>query len=62
MTPEKQQEIDALSIYDLLQAQRFAPVGDARFQGDEGTYRIDRLADLRSQDNAAYVRASKSLG
>ena len=62
MTPEKQQEIDALSILDLLRAQRYASVGDPRFKGAEGTYRMDRLADLRSRDNAAYVRASKSLG
>ncbi len=62
MTPEKKQEIDALSIHDLLQAQRFAPVGDPRFKGEEGTYRMDRLADLHSADNAAYVRASKSIG
>ena len=61
-TPEQKQEIDALSIHDLLKAQRFGPAGDSRFQGEEGAYRIDRLKDLRDADNAAYVRASKSLG
>ena len=61
MTPEKQQEIDALSMYDLLEAQLFAPIGDERFQGEEGRYRMQRLAKLRSADNAAYVQASKSL-
>jgi hypothetical protein len=61
MTPEKKQEIDSLSVYDLLSAQRYAPIGDERFQGQEGAYRIAVLALRRSQDNAAYVMASKRL-
>ncbi len=61
MTPEKKKEIDALSICALLEAQLFAPIGDERFQGEEGPYRMKRLAELRSADNAAYVQASKSL-
>lgn len=56
------QKIDALSVQELLSVQRFAPVGDPRFQGEEGQYRMARLAELRSQDNAAYVSASKSIG
>lgn len=62
LTPEKRAEIDALSIGELLYDQRFAPAGDPRFVGAEGDYRMKRLQQLRSQDPAAYVAASKCLG
>jgi len=62
MTPETKNAIDKLSIAELLGAQRFAPIGDPRFQGEEGQYRMERLAELRSQDGTAYVRASKTIG
>jgi len=55
-------KIDALTIFELLETHRFAPAGDERFQGEEGKYRVKRLAELRDKDNAAYVSASKSLG
>ena len=62
MTPELKSKIDSLSVEELLRTQRFAPTGDSRFQGEEGKYRMERLAKLRSKDNAAYVRASKNIG
>jgi hypothetical protein len=62
MTPEKKAEIDRLGVYTLLHDNRFAPIGDPRFQGEEGEYRMERLAYVRSLDNDAYVRASKDMG
>ena len=62
MTPERKEYIDTLSVYDLLSANRFAPIGDSCFQGEEGIYRGKRLAELRSKDAAAYVAASKAIG
>ena len=62
LTPEIKVQIDALSVYDLLYAHRFASVGDPCFQGEQGEYRMRRLAELRNQDNDAYVRASKDMG
>ena len=55
-------KIDSMTVKQLLSDNRFAAVGDIRFQGDEGEYRCRRLAELRSEDNDAYVRASKELG
>jgi hypothetical protein len=58
----RKRAIDGMTVDQLLFDQRFAPVGDPRFRGAEGEYRMKRLADLRSQDPAAYVSASKSIG
>lgn len=58
----KKEQIDRMTVRQLLLDHRFAPAGDPRFQGDEGDYRGKRLAELRSEDNDAYVRASKSIG
>jgi len=54
--------IDELSVEELLRQHRFAQVGDPRYQGEEGEYRMKRLTELRGQDNAAYVAASKRIG
>lgn len=62
MDEQTKAKIDALSVEELLRQHRFAPAGDPRYQGEEGDYRMKRLAELRSQDNAAYVAASKSIG
>ena len=62
MTPETKNRIDLMSIFELLEAQRYAPIGDPRFQGEEGKYRTTKLTELRDRDNVAYVRASKDLG
>lgn len=62
LSPEKKAEIDKLSMRALLYAQRFAPWDDPRFVGDEGEYRMKRLAELCDADPAAYTAASKSIG
>jgi len=62
MTPETKAQIDSYGVYRLLHDNRFAPIGDPRFQGEEGEYRMKRLAEVRAQDNDAYVRASKDMG
>lgn len=54
--------IDAQDIYALLHTHRFAPLGDPRFRGAEGDYRMKRLAELRAADPNEYVRVSKLLG
>lgn len=54
--------IDSKSLHELIQANRFAPVGDPRFQGESGTYWLARISELRSKDPEAYTQASKDVG
>jgi len=54
--------IDAKSVRELLYQVRYAPIGDEMFQGETGEYWMKRLVELRNQDGAAYVQASKSIG
>ena len=61
LTPENKAHIDELNVYDLLNGVRYAPVGDPWFQGETGAYWLKRLAELRNQDQGAYVSASKAL-
>ena len=61
MTPEQKAHIDSLSVHDLLEGVRYAPVGSPWFQGETGAYWMARLKELRSQDQGAYVSASKAL-
>ena len=62
LTPERQLYIDGLSYKQLLRVWRFAKVGDEMMQGDTGKYWGQRMSELKSQDPAAAVRASKELG
>lgn len=62
LTPEHKAYIDSCDIYTLLFRVRFAPVGDPWFQGETGAYWVKRLAEVRAQDNNAYVAASKDMG
>lgn len=62
MTPDQKTYIDSLSVEQLLEAQRNAPLGSPLFAGEVGTYRMKRLAELRAADNDAYVAASKRIG
>lgn len=62
LTPELKARIDSLSVFDLLERVRRAPIGDPTFQGEVGEYWLKRLAEKRSEDNAAYVAASKAIG
>lgn len=62
LTPESKAHIDSLSYESLLSRWRFAPVGDKWFQDETGKYWGQRMAELRAQDEAGAVRASKSLG
>jgi hypothetical protein len=62
MTMQEMDAVNALSVEELLRQVRFAPVGDPRFQGDRGEYRMNRLAELREQDPDAYTQASKNIG
>ena len=62
LTPENKAIIDRKDVYALLQGARFSPIGSAWFQDETGEYWLKRLSELRQQDNAAYVQASKDLG
>ena len=62
LTPERRAYIDSLPVATLLSRVRFAPVGDPWFQDETGDYWMKRLSEVRSQDNAAYVAASKDMG
>ena len=61
LTPENKEYINNLSHYELLSHWRFAPVGDKWFQGETGKYWGERMAELRSQNNAQAVQDSKAL-
>lgn len=62
LTPERKAAIDAMTMMELLSAIRFSPCGDIRFRGAHGDYIMSRYAELRRQDDAAHVQASKTLG
>lgn len=62
LTPELKQEIDNMDVEQLLYKWRFAKTGDPIMQDESGTYWGKRMAELRSQDNDAWVRASKNIG
>jgi hypothetical protein len=63
MTPEQKERIDRMDIEDLLRIWRFAAPGtEPLLQGQCGNYFSERMFGLRDKDNAAWVRASKSLG
>ncbi len=53
MNKQDKETIDNLTVEQLLRQHRFAPPGDARYQGEEGDYRMRRLAELRSADPGA---------
>ena len=61
LTPENKAHIDGLTYGQLLSQWRFAPVGDAWFQGETGDYWSKRMAELRDQ-GADHVGASKAAG
>jgi hypothetical protein len=61
LTPKLKAEIDSKTIYELLRGWRFAPAGASIFQGESGKYWGERMAELRKENNAAYVAASKAL-
>jgi hypothetical protein len=62
LTPELKNEIDLMGVYGLLHGVRFHRAGAECMQGESGEYWMKRLAELREQDNDAYVRASKDMG
>jgi hypothetical protein len=62
MDKATKEAIDKMTVQEMLRLHRFAPAGDLRFQGEEGDYRMARLAELRSEDPAAYTAASKNIG
>lgn len=62
LTDEVKRQIDCLDYVGLLSRWRFAPAGDAIFQGESGEYFSKRMAELRSKDPEGAVAASKMIG
>ena len=62
LTPELKIYIDQMNVYQLLYKVRFATIGDPLMTGKVGEYWLKRLAEVRDQDNGAYVSASKQMG
>jgi hypothetical protein len=62
LTEENKKIIDEKDIEDLLRGIRFSPVGNPWFQGETGKYWLKRYAELRLQDPAAHIAASKCIG
>lgn len=62
LTPKRKAAIDGMSYLQLLERWRFASIGDPWFQGETGEYWGKRMSELRKQDEAAHVAASKTLG
>ena len=62
MTPEQKAWIDSASLETLLENWRFAKSGDPLLQGETGEYYSKVMFARRDADNAAWVRASKSVG
>ena len=63
LTQENKLHIDALSYEQLLSRWRFAPAGDAWFQGETGKYWGERMNELRDQPGGQtrHVAASKAI-
>lgn len=64
LTETNKQYIDGLNYGELLKRWRFAPSGNAWFQGETGEYWSKRMTELRSLPGGQekHVAASKSIG
>lgn len=64
LTGDNKKYIDSLPYEALLARWRFAPSGDAWFQGDTGAYWGKRMSELRDLPggNEKHVQTSKSIG
>ena len=60
LTAKRKAEIDAMSDEDLLRGNRFAPVGDPRFQGKAGEYWLEVM--LEKKKSCDHVAVSKKVG
>lgn len=60
MNERIKQWIDNASYEELLRKWRFAPIGDAMFQGETGEYYTKVMKEKR--ENTNHVSASKSVG
>jgi hypothetical protein len=60
LTPKNKAIIDNMPYERLLSDWRFAPVGNAWFQGETGNYWSNRMKELRDA-GADHVGASKSI-
>ena len=60
--PDLKKWIDGATVEQLLYTWRFAPAGDWRFQGDNGTYYSKMMQAKREEDQGRFVGASKNIG
>ena len=49
LTPVNKAHIDGLNYESLLRGRRFAPIGDAMFQGETGEYWGVRMAEKKAE-------------
>lgn len=63
MTQQQKDWIDGATYRQMLERNRFAPVGDPMFTGEAGKYFGEVMARKRKEvGDAAHVVASKSIG
>lgn len=55
-------DIESATVEDLLRLVRFEPIGSPVLQGEQGEAIMKKLDELRKEDPAAYVAASKRIG
>jgi hypothetical protein len=46
MDEVRKSQIDAMSLYEMAQVWRFAPLGDLRLRGEEGAYFQTRFYEM----------------
>lgn len=56
------EQIEAMSLYDMLKMWRFAHVGTFQAGDPVSDAFIKRMIDLKNENPAGWVAASKSLG
>lgn len=61
LTPANKVYIDSLDHFTLLQKIRYAPDGDPWFQGETGTYWLQRRNIKRDENPGQAVQDSKDL-
>ena len=60
LTPERKERLDSMSLEELLRMWRFAPLGDPWMEGETGNYALERMKELKKQENWSLV--SKRVG
>lgn len=64
LTPQVKEQIDKMSYWSMLEQVRYAPAGTPIFEGESGTYFLDRMNEMRNEPGGQerHVAASKGIG